>query len=260
MRRIDTHAHVFHRGLVMAPGARYRPDYDAPLSTWFSHLDRHEGAFGVLVQPSFLGTDNTHMLDALDHAHGRLRGIAVVAPDVPEEDLAALKARGVVGVRFNLVGTTLDALDAADLREHLQRVARLGWQVEVHVEGPRLAETLPRLADFDGPIVIDHLGRPTPELGMACPGFAVLLAMAADPRIVVKLSAPYRLGVIDLRTATARLLDTFGTGRLVWGSDWPWTQHEARRDYAALLPHAFGIDPATETAIHDTARRLFGFG
>ncbi|MGY4480486.1 hypothetical protein [Bradyrhizobium sp. USDA 3364] len=53
---IDTHAHVFHRGLKLAPGRRYAPDYDAPLALYLQQLDQNSITNGVLVQPSFLGT------------------------------------------------------------------------------------------------------------------------------------------------------------------------------------------------------------
>ena len=36
---IDTHAHVFHRGLKLAPGRRYAPDYDAPLALYLTLAD-----------------------------------------------------------------------------------------------------------------------------------------------------------------------------------------------------------------------------
>src|SRR5258706_14032175 len=52
---VDTHAHVFERGLPMPDARRYAPDEDALLGTYLHHLDTHGMAHGVLVQPSFLG-------------------------------------------------------------------------------------------------------------------------------------------------------------------------------------------------------------
>src|SRR5258708_22274183 len=62
---VDTHAHVFERGLPMPDARRYAPDEDALLGTYLHHLDTHGMAHGVLVQPSFLGTDNSYLLQAL---------------------------------------------------------------------------------------------------------------------------------------------------------------------------------------------------
>lgn len=51
---IDTHAHVFERGLPLADARRYAPTYDAPLPAYLAQLDAHGVSHGVLVQPSFL--------------------------------------------------------------------------------------------------------------------------------------------------------------------------------------------------------------
>jgi len=75
---IDTHSHVFHRGLKLASGRRYAPDYDAPLSLYLQQLDQNGTTNGVLVQPSFLGTDNSYLVECVKQTNGRLRGIAVV--------------------------------------------------------------------------------------------------------------------------------------------------------------------------------------
>src|SRR4051794_28182411 len=76
---IDTHAHVFTRDLMLASDRRYAPGYDAPFADYLAMLDRNGVSHGVLVQPSFLGTDNTFLAKALLQAPDRLRGIAVVA-------------------------------------------------------------------------------------------------------------------------------------------------------------------------------------
>jgi predicted TIM-barrel fold metal-dependent hydrolase len=44
-------------------------------------LDRYGMSHGVLIQPSFLGTDNAYMVQGLRTAPERLRGIAVVSPE-----------------------------------------------------------------------------------------------------------------------------------------------------------------------------------
>src|SRR3954447_5853788 len=55
----DCHAHVFKRGLKLADVRRYAPDYDATPQDYLRVLDENGMARGVLVQPSFLGTDNS---------------------------------------------------------------------------------------------------------------------------------------------------------------------------------------------------------
>ena len=101
---VDTHAHIFHQGLELAGNRRYSPDYDATVEQYLGHLDHCGLSHGVLVEPSFLGTDNRHLVDALRRFPQRLRGTAVVARDVTEETLDELAEAGVVGIRLNLIG------------------------------------------------------------------------------------------------------------------------------------------------------------
>src|SRR6476659_1862959 len=75
---VDSHAHVFARGLKLAGARRYAPGYDASLEMYLRECDANRISHSVLVQPSFLGTDNSYLLDALRTQPDRLRGIAVV--------------------------------------------------------------------------------------------------------------------------------------------------------------------------------------
>src|ERR1700749_1231033 len=131
MLRIDAHAHVFHRGLSLGPDRRYTPDYDAPIDAYLAELDRSGIDHGVLIQPSFLGTDNSYLVDCLARAEGRLRGIAVLDPTTPADQLDALDPAGVVGIRLNLVGCPLPDLHDIAWRNCLATIAGLGWQVEL---------------------------------------------------------------------------------------------------------------------------------
>ena len=51
----------------------------------------------------------------------------------------------------------------------------------------------------------------------------------------VKLSAPYRLGGVDPGPYAAAFLAHFGPERLLWGSDWPWTENEAATSYGECM-------------------------
>src|SRR3712207_3862358 len=101
---VDTHAHVFRRGLKLADFRRYAPDYDAEIEDYLRQLDAHAVTHGVLVQPSFLGTDNSYLVEALQQYPERFRGIAVVPPDFAMAELEALDKVGAVGIRLNLIG------------------------------------------------------------------------------------------------------------------------------------------------------------
>jgi len=232
---IDTHAHVFHRGLKLAPGRRYAPDYDAPLALYLEQLDRNGMSNGVLVQPSFLGTDNSYLVESLKTSGGRLRGIAVVDPSVTADELRALDRAGVVGIRLNLVGQSLPDLAAGEWKALLGNVKSMGWQVELQRNASDLALLAPQLLDHGVTVVLDHYALPDPKLGVADPGFQSVLKLGATRNVWVKISAPYRNGASGesfAKEAYPLLREAYGLDRLLWGSDWPHTQFEASQAYA----------------------------
>jgi predicted TIM-barrel fold metal-dependent hydrolase len=231
---IDTHAHVFHRGLKLAPGRRYAPDYDAPLAVYLEQLDRNGMSHGVLVQPSFLGTDNSYLVESLTQANGRLRGIAVVDLAISAGELRALDRAGVVGIRLNLVGQPLPDLASGEWKALLAQVKAMGWQVEIQRNASDLAVLTPQLLDRGVTLVLDHYALPDPKLGVADPGFQSVLKLGATRNVWIKVSAPYRNGPAGesfAKEAYPLLRSAYDLDRLLWGSDWPHTQFEASQSY-----------------------------
>ncbi|CCE09942.1 conserved hypothetical protein [Bradyrhizobium sp. STM 3843] len=264
MISIDAHAHVFHRGLTLAGERRYAPDYDAPLDRYLAQLDSSGLTHGVLVQPSFLGTDNCYLLNCIRAAPSRLRGIAVVDPTIGIEELQRLDRGGVVGIRLNLVGRPLPDLTESHWTRLLANVADLGWQVELQRRAADLPDLVTQLLDHDVTVVIDHFALPDPTYGIADPGFAAVLRLGTSARVWVKLSAPYRngpLGRAFARQAYPLLRDAFDVDRLMWGSDWPHTQFETTQDYAANLGFLDELipDPAERARVLAAPRGLFRF-
>jgi len=160
---VDTHAHVFHRGLTFADTRRYAPAYDAPLDLYLQQLDQNGMTHGVLVQPSFLGTDNSYLVESIRTANGRLRGIAVVDPTISVNELSMLDKAGVVGIRLNLVGKRLPDLKTAEWTALLAGIRRLDWQVEVQRNAGDLAVLVPPLLDNGVQVVLDHFALPDPK-------------------------------------------------------------------------------------------------
>jgi len=268
MLGVDAHAHVFDRSLAMVAERRYSPDYDATLAQWLGHLDRCGLSHGVLVQPSFLGTDNSHLLHALQAAPQRLRGVAVVEPTISATQLQRMARLGVVGIRLNLMGQALPDLTSPAWRPLLEQVAELGWHVELH----RPIEDIPclvnKLAVYGCKVVIDHFGRPRASFGAQHATFQDMLGLGASGNVWVKVSGVYRLGgthsenLSFARAAVPMLIEHFSCERLVWGSDWPHTQHEAEVDYAgqfALFEERVPWQAQRQTILCQGAQALFGF-
>ena len=114
--------------MPLANARRYAPGYDAPLAAYLAQLDAHGVSHGVLIQPSFLGFDNSQMLAAIAAQPQRLKGIAVVPPDMAAADLQALDRQGIVGIRLNLFGRDTPDLSGPEWRGLLSRIETLGWR------------------------------------------------------------------------------------------------------------------------------------
>jgi len=261
---IDTHAHVFHRELKLAPGRRYAPDYDAPLSLYLEQLDRNGMTNGVLVQPSFLGTDNSYLVDCLKQTNGRLRGIAVVDPGISSDELSALDKVGISGIRLNLVGQPLPDLAASEWKGLLANVKAMGWQVEVQRNASDLALLAPELLDHGVTVVLDHYALPDPRLGVTDPGFQSVLKLGATRNVWIKISAPYRNGPAGesfAKEAYPLLRGAYGLDRLLWGSDWPHTQFEATQTYARnrKFLDTLIVDEHERAQVLASSRPLFRF-
>jgi predicted TIM-barrel fold metal-dependent hydrolase len=254
---------VFRRDLPLTPGHRHAPQHDALLPELLGLFDAHGITHGVLTAPSFLGTDNSYLLSALAAAPERLRGTVIVDSGISCAELEDLNQLGVVGIRFNLFRRAdLPGLGGAAWRRVLESAAALDWHAEIYVEGPRLPALLAPALASGIKVVVDHFGSPDPQLRLDCPGFRALLDAVNSGRTWVKLSAPYRLGGVDPQPYVEALVRA-GPQRLVWASDWPWTQNSEGMTYRRTLDWlgAWVPDRAMrETILGATPLELFGFG
>ena len=205
---IDCHAHVMRRDLPLASERHSAPKRDVSVEEYVAVLDAHAISHGVLTAPSFYGTDNHLLLSALDAFPTRLRGTVIVDPGIDEVALADMGRRGVVGVRLNWVRrATLPDVTSPAYRALFAKVRELGWHVEIFLEGPKLADVLPRIRESGVNVVVDHFGSPDPALGVADAGFRAALKGIAAGDTWIKLSAPYRLGGVDAQRYVDALLD-----------------------------------------------------
>lgn len=263
---VDTHAHIFQHNLKLAGNRRYSPDYDATIEQYLAHLDHCDLSHGVLVQPSFLGTDNSHMVSALRRFPQRLRGTAVVERDVDDETLDELAEAGVVGIRLNLIGQPLEDYRSAAWQTLFAKVARRGWSVEIQRGMEDLDAILPQILAAGVAVVIDHFGLPSGEIDPINSHHRGLLSLLSSEEIWVKLSATYRSRSSPAQALRSidRLRDAYGhSERMLWGSDWPHTRFEDQADYGnqfsmmqTLLPDA---DERRQVLV-DNPARLFKIG
>jgi 2-pyrone-4,6-dicarboxylate lactonase len=236
----DSHVHVFESA------ARYRsvdaPHYTLPdgsleklqCMTEVLALQRF-----VIVQPSYYGTDNSCMLDALVAAGPRARGVAMVGDDVTDEDFNAMHGRGVRAMRLDLFlrsgWPTSDII--AYIEHNVRRTRAIGWHVQFYTPGWVVRDLLPFLAGLDATFVIDHMGYMLESDGLTNADFDRLLDAIRGGRGWIKLSAPYRLakdGNFERLKPMARAIIEAAPDRVIWGSDWPHIP-EGGKDTGALL-------------------------
>jgi predicted TIM-barrel fold metal-dependent hydrolase len=246
----DCHVHIIGplERYPMVPGRSYTP----PQST-VAELEALHERLGitrtVLIQPSFYGTDNRAMLEALATLGASARAIAVLPPDVEDAELTRLDGLGVRGVRVNIESAgSRDPRDVTrDLGAFARRVQPLGWHIQIYAALSVIARIAPEVADLPVPVVFDHFGMPDAALGPAQPGFGTLLDMVKSGHAYVKLSAPYRIsrlpGFPDAAPIARALIDT-GPDRMVWASDWPHTDHAAGVSATDISPFRVVDDPA----------------
>ncbi|MFJ9127698.1 amidohydrolase family protein [Streptomyces sp. NPDC102340] len=235
MNRVDAHAHVFHRDLPMAPGRRYTPRHDATADAYLAVLDAHDIARALLVQPSFLGTDNSYVLDAVSAHPDRFRAVLVIDTGEPSTAVAQVPSwhrAGARGIRLNLVGTGVPPLHAAEWRALGEQMAEYDWHLEVQAREAQWTQLAPALATWPSSVVLDHVGLPASTLE---DDRAAILHLAALSHVWTKLSGFYRSADGAAQATAVAIRERAGTGRLLWGSDWPWTQHETGRAYGKLL-------------------------
>lgn len=255
----DAHGHIFP-SLELYPAG----NETMALAPVEFYLDVHAQlgfTRGVLVQGGAYKFDNRAMLDALDQHPETLRGVALVAADTPEPDLAALVRRQVRALRFTKGGAS--RID--DFGAIAPKMRELALHAEMFVGLENFLTRAPDLLAERIPLVLDHLAGPF-DAATAMPGFQRLLDLMADHDIWVKLT-PARNSdqfpdYADARPFHDALIAT-RPDRLVWGSDWPFpNMSDATPDLGHLVT-LFGdwvTDPALRQRILvDNPARLYAF-
>lgn len=260
---VDSHFHAWPADGGFAADRAYLPATAKSIDDGLAIQAQHGVTHGVLIQPSFLGSDNSYILECLRAWPDRLRATVVVEPDIAEAELEAMDRLGVVGFRLNLHSSkTMPNYTSPAYHRLYEWAAAHGWHAEVLAQGAIWADVLPFLKPWGLRVVVDHFGIPNPEYDPDGIGVDAILAAGSEGRAWVKFSAPYRQSVPDLRRHAARLLAAFGRERVVWASDFPWTKHEAGQSYKALLDALADWVPEAdlrETILGPNAARLFRF-
>jgi 2-pyrone-4,6-dicarboxylate lactonase len=155
-----------------------------------------------------------------------------------------------------------DVLAVAD------RIASLGWHLQIHGDPALLTDLAPALRCAQTPVVIDHIGRIDASLGMDQHDFRALLALMDDQRFWVKVSGMdriTRLGspYLDAQPFAGKLVTEFGN-RVLWGNDWPHPNHAGpvpdEQQLVDLIARIAPTAAAQEALLVGNPQRLYRFG
>ena len=263
----DAHMHVF--GPLETYPCVARPHYTLPDGT-LSQFLRMMPVLGlerfVIVQPSFYGTDNSCLLDALSEAGAQARGVVMIEPTITDAELDRFHALGVRGVRLDLFKHSVLPQDEikAYITSTAQRIARLGWHLQFYTPGWLVRDLVDFFGTLTMPFVIDHMGYMLEEDGLTETDFARLLELMRHGQCWIKLSGPYRIAKKRGYEAVAHIAEAIVNAapeRAIWGSDWPHIP-ESGRDTGELLNLLvrWAPDPAVRDLILvNNPARLFDF-
>jgi 2-pyrone-4,6-dicarboxylate lactonase len=225
---VDAHCHVFGPGdrFPYAPERKYTP-VDAGKEQLFALRDFLGFDRNVIVQATCHGADNSALVDALQAAGDRARGVATIRPGVSRAELADLHAAGVRGIRFNFVKRLADPKPDHYYLGLAEAVAEFGWHIVVYFEAPDLAERWQLFTSLPTVVVVDHMGRPDVSQPVDGPDFARFTRfMRENENVWSKVSGAERLsvsgppGYADVVPFARHIVETF-PDRVIWGTDWP---------------------------------------
>ena len=229
-RIIDPHVHIWvhHPKYPWAKETKSPPKDDATPEMLLPLMGAHGVAKTVIIQVIYYLWDNSYVADALRRYPRHFQGVARVNPEdpaAPDHLSRLVEEQGFRGVRISpYEGARGDWIRGPLMPPLWRRCQTL--KVPMTVLAPvtrmpdvaRLVEKYPELT-----VVIDHMAD--------CPldqpqELSKLLALAKYPNVFVKISHTWSLSrqaypYPDSQAQVKRLYDSFGSRRLMWGTDWP---------------------------------------
>lgn len=262
----DMHVHVF------GPPERYahvaKPHYTLPDGT-LAQYRRLMPQLGierfVLVQPSYYGTDNSCLLDALVEAGDLARGVVMMEPGISDAELERFHRCGVRAVRLDLFKRAREPLAEIEryILETAARVGPLGWHLQFYAPGYVVRDLIHFFRTLRTDFVIDHMGYMLEEDGLRSEDFSALLDLLRCGHCYLKLSGAYRIAKhrgYEFVAPVATAIVERAPERAVWGSDWPHISYSDRDtgELVSLLERWAPSQSVRRKILVENPNRLFG--
>jgi 2-pyrone-4,6-dicarboxylate lactonase len=271
----DCHVHIYgpYDRFPAAQEGKFSPTQENPVESLFAMWDKIGVARGVIVHALAAGRDNEVTENALRRYPERLRGVAILQPDISDRRLDELTSAGFRGARINLLRqdgkpVSSGGMDYEGLIAIAPRLAERGWHAQLWIETGDLHEMAPTLEKLPLDFVIDHMGRTMTDKGIGYPGFQAFCERLKTGRYWCKISGAdrnTRKGTpYDDTEVFMRALVEANPDRLVWGSDWPHvghtpetfpSEHNLMRLFFKCVPDA----AMRHKILIDNPVRLYGF-
>ena len=280
MQYFDTHTHAISTDTVAFPPAplggtrsEWSQERHVDIDGLLRALDDAGVEQAVLVHASTVyGFDNRYVSAALAEHRDRFVGVGSVdfLSETAVDDLRRLiEDDGLSGVRIRVSdGTTKVPTPGSGVTDERMTAvwdyldeSRIPVCVQMHSkDAPKLAQVLETRPGLT--ILLDHLGRPDTS-GVGYEHLAELGQLARFGGVHLKITPPAlkrlrETAGVDATTVLARLIDIFGSDRLLWGSNYPasaGTLAALLEDIEATLPTL--PDAAREAILGGNAARIY---
>ncbi len=237
---IDIHPHIIAsdtQRYPLAPLGGHQSDWSRtrPVTTeqMIAAMDKAGVAKAAIVQASTCyGHDNSYVADAVAAHPDRFTGVFsvdVLAADAPER-MRYWVGRKLSGMRLFTFGSTMQNqaswLDDPKSYPAWECAGELGISICLQMSATGLPQMIGMAERFPTVrILLDHCARPALEDGPPYAAAESLFALAKYPNVYLKLTqrnfTESRKGKATPETFFAKLVSTFGTDRLAWGSNYP---------------------------------------
>ena len=229
------------------------------------------GMVSVLVQAAPTVAETRFLLDAARRSDGRAKAV-VGWVELDADDAIDALTDLAADPLLKSIRPMLQNITDPDwiLRPRVQRalaaLPRLRLCFDALVKPPQLPALVKMLErNPDLRVVIDHGAKPRIAEALWQPWADLIRAAAAHPNVFCKLSGLVTEAASDwtvdtLRPYVEHLFESFGAGRLMWGSDWPVVELNGGygRWVAATDALLSGCDDATRNAVlGGNARRFY---
>ncbi|KAM3505725.1 hypothetical protein MY11210_007865 [Beauveria gryllotalpidicola] len=269
----DSHMHVIDFQKYPLRKKITKSHHEATLGQALANAKRLGLPNMVFVQVSTYGNDNTWVLDALKQV-GPAAGRGVVAFDPERVDAQTLEEwhrLGVRGVRLNLRSSnTVMSRDKIQtvLRKYAEKLRPMKtWSIGLYADMEVLDHVQPLLPELSVKMVLEHFASPaslSSSNPARLPGWDALTLMMQDPRVYVKISAPYLFSndpeLKDLAPLAKSLFKMRNGQGVVFGSDWPHTKspgYDATSFIKRVVEWCDGNEKLQDMLFRDNAKTLW---